>query len=57
MASLWNLPVIYFCENNLYGMGTAVHKGSSNPKLYSRGDVVPGIRVIIIFFYKKLDWW
>lgn len=23
-AGVWNLPVLYICENNLYGMGTAV---------------------------------
>ena len=24
LASLWNLPVLYIIENNMYGMGTAV---------------------------------
>lgn len=26
MAALWNLPVVFFCENNGYGMGTPVNK-------------------------------
>lgn len=26
MASVWNLPVIFFCENNLYGMSTPIEK-------------------------------
>jgi pyruvate dehydrogenase E1 component alpha subunit len=36
MASLWNLPVIYICENNLFGMGTAVHRASAEKDLYMR---------------------
>ena len=24
LASVWNLPIVFFLENNLYGMGTAV---------------------------------
>jgi pyruvate dehydrogenase E1 component subunit alpha len=26
MASVWNLPVIFCCENNRYGMGTAIER-------------------------------
>ena len=26
LASLWNLPIIFFLENNLYGMGTHVER-------------------------------
>ena len=29
MAALWNLPVIFFCENNGYGMGSPVQKTTS----------------------------
>ncbi|CAL1679654.1 unnamed protein product [Lasius platythorax] len=45
MAKLWNLPAVYICENNRYGMGTAVHRASANTQLYTRGDLIPGIRV------------
>lgn len=39
MASLWNLPVIYIVENNLYAMGTHVNRGSVNSnELYKRGE-------------------
>lgn len=29
LAKIWNLPVVYICENNHYGMGTAFHRVSS----------------------------
>ncbi|MHB0937833.1 MAG: pyruvate dehydrogenase (acetyl-transferring) E1 component subunit alpha [Armatimonadota bacterium] len=39
MASLWNLPVVFFCENNLYAMGTAVARTSAVPEIYRRAEV------------------
>lgn len=36
LASLWNLPILFVCENNLYGMSTPVHKASAEPLLWKR---------------------
>ena len=45
MAKLWNLPVLYVCENNIFGMGTSIERSSMNPLVYTRGDKIPGLRV------------
>jgi pyruvate dehydrogenase E1 component alpha subunit len=37
MASLWELPAIFICENNGYGMGTAVSRASAVRNLTVRG--------------------
>ncbi len=29
LAKIWNLPIVYICENNQYGMGTSFHRVSS----------------------------
>lgn len=44
MAKLWNLPAIFVCENNLYGMGTSAERSSSNTKYFTRGDQIPGVQ-------------
>ncbi|MEY2341820.1 pyruvate dehydrogenase (acetyl-transferring) E1 component subunit alpha [Acidithiobacillus sp. IBUN Pt1247-S3] len=36
MASLWKLPVLFVCENNLYGIGTAIERASSEINQYLR---------------------
>jgi len=36
MAAIWNLPVIFIIENNLYGMGTAIKRTCALDKLADR---------------------
>ena len=38
LAAVWKLPVLFFCENNLYGMGTAVHRVSRSPEIYKHAE-------------------
>lgn len=45
MAKLWNIPAVFVCENNQYGMGTASTRSSANPDYYKQGGVaIPGLQ-------------
>lgn len=47
MAAIWNLPVIYFCENNHYAMTTSITQSHGQPDIAKRAEAfgVPGISV------------
>jgi len=45
MAKLWKLPCIFLCENNGFGMGTAIERSTSNINIYENGGPIPGIWV------------
>ncbi len=55
MAALWRLPAIYICENNRYGMGTALERASAIYDVAQRacsydmpGEVVDGMDVLAV---------
>lgn len=46
MASLWELPVLFVCENNLYGIGTRIDRSTAVVDQYKRvcGYNVPAVQ-------------
>jgi pyruvate dehydrogenase E1 component alpha subunit len=53
LASLWRLPVLFVCENNLYAMGTALSRSQAEPEIYKKAavhrigaEVVDGMDVV-----------
>jgi len=47
MASVWKLPVVFVCENNLYGMSVSTKRSSALPDVADKGKShnVPGMVV------------
>jgi len=47
LASLWKLPVVFLCQNNLYGEHTKYAKANSAARIADRaiGYSMPGVRV------------
>ncbi len=47
MSKIWSLPVLWVCENNMYGMGTAIERASavSSIATKARGYDMPSERV------------
>ena len=38
LAALWKLPIVYLCENNRYGMGTAIERACSVVNVHTRAQ-------------------
>jgi pyruvate dehydrogenase E1 component alpha subunit len=47
MAGLWKLPAIFICENNRYGMGTALDRASATYNISERGSAYDMTREIV----------
>jgi pyruvate dehydrogenase E1 component alpha subunit len=59
-ARLWELPVLFFCENNFYGIGTEVHRSSAIPDIHKRtcgydipSEKVDGMDVMAVYVAVK----
>jgi pyruvate dehydrogenase E1 component subunit alpha len=55
-ARLWELPVLFICENNFYGIGTEVHRSSAIPDIHKRtcgydipSEKIDGMDVIAVY--------
>lgn len=38
LAALWQLPVLFICENNLYAMGVPLEVAEANPDIYRKAS-------------------
>jgi pyruvate dehydrogenase E1 component alpha subunit len=53
MSKLWNLPIVFVCENNFYGIGTHIKRTSATSDIYKKatahgmpGEVIDGMDVL-----------
>jgi 2-oxoisovalerate dehydrogenase E1 component len=61
MAALWKLPIVYFCENNQYGLSTPMAASTSIDRLSRRaasygmpGETIDGNDVVAVYEAVKL---
>jgi pyruvate dehydrogenase E1 component alpha subunit len=38
LSKVWKLPVLWVCENNIYGMGTSVERASAVPEIRQKAE-------------------
>jgi pyruvate dehydrogenase E1 component alpha subunit len=38
LSKVWNLPVLWVCENNMYGMGTTVERASATKEMRQKAE-------------------
>ena len=60
-ARLWELPVLFICENNHYGIGTSVERASALADVHKRacGYDIPAVRVDgmdVVAVYEAVKW-
>ena len=55
LASLWRLPVLFVCENNLYAMGMRLERAEAQPDIHEKAnsylvpsEVVDGMDVVAV---------
>jgi pyruvate dehydrogenase E1 component alpha subunit len=55
LAALWDLPVIFICENNRYAMGTAIHRALAQTEVWRfaetygmHGEAVDGMDALAV---------
>lgn len=60
LSKAWDLPVLWVCENNLYGMGTAVDRASAISEIHQKAEAygmpnerVDGMDVVAVYEASK----
>jgi TPP-dependent pyruvate/acetoin dehydrogenase alpha subunit len=55
LASLWRLPVLFACENNLYAMGMRLERAEAEPDIHKKAEcyripseAVDGMDVVVV---------
>ncbi|MGB1251890.1 MAG: pyruvate dehydrogenase (acetyl-transferring) E1 component subunit alpha [Candidatus Promineifilaceae bacterium] len=56
MSRIWDLPILWICENNKYGMGTSIERASASRTIIQKGEGynipskrVDGMNIIEVF--------